>query len=88
MCALELFWVSLTVIFRVCVCVCVGDFFVYMWQCGFKCTGNFFPNSFSLCICIHISMYVCIYIYMCVCVCVSVCFQLDAFVREHIWHKV
>ena len=40
-CVLEWFWVSLTVIFLLCVCVnaCLGDF-LYVWQCGFKFTGN------------------------------------------------
>ena len=38
-------------------------------------------------------MFVCVYIYIyiyvcvCVCVCVLVCFQLDAFVREHVGHN-
>ena len=43
-----------------CVSVYLGDFFVCVWQCGFKFTGNsslFFSKSFCLfilCICIHL----------------------------------
>ena len=83
---LEWFWVSLTVIFLLFVSVsaCLENLFVYVWLCGFKFTGNFFPNSFCLWICILISMYVCVCIY----IYEFVCFQLDAFVREHVWHKV
>ena len=38
--------------------------------------------------CVYIYIYIYIYICVCVCVCVSVCFQLDVFIREHVWHKV
>ena len=34
----------------------------------------------------YIHIYVCLYIYIYMCVCVRL--QLDAFVREHVWHKV
>ena len=90
-------WIS--VIFLVCVWLCVFGIFVNVWQCGFKFTGKFFLIAFVciyiyiyiymyVCVCVYIYMYIYIYIYMCVCVCVCLCFHLDAFIREAVWHKV
>ena len=83
-CMLEWFWISLTVIFLLCVWVtgCLGDF-LCVGLCVFKFTFNSF-HFLSVYICIYISMY----IYICVCVCVCVCFRLNAFVWEHVWYKV
>ena len=87
--ALECFWVSLTVIFLLSlyVWVCVLGIFV----CGYE-WFKFTNSSFLFFVYMHTHVYVClciyIYIYICVCVCVFVCFQLDAFVGEYVWHKV
>ena len=74
---LEWFWISLTVIFPLCVWESVLRI-SYGYMCGLKFTSNFIPNSFCQCIDIRISIYLLI----------CICFQLDAFVREHVWYKV
>ena len=75
-----------------CVWVCVLGIFLCMCRSVvLNLLVTFFLIVFVYvyvytCLCMFVCIY--IYIYMCVCVCVFVCFQLDAFVREHVWHKV
>ena len=71
-----------------CVCVCVCWWFLCMWGSVLLNLLITFLLTFFVCIGIHMSKYVYIYIYIYIYLCVCLCFQIDAFVREHIWHKV
>ena len=93
-CVLEWFWISLRVIFFLCVgeCVSWGYFYVFMFGSAVWNLLVTFWEFLSVCIYIYISMYTCVCVCVCVCVYIYiyiyVYFQLDAFVREHVWHKV
>ena len=64
-----------------CVSVCLGDFLCMYGSVVLNLLATFFLIVFD-------RIYVYTYLCVCVCVCVCVCFQLDVFVRDHIWHKV
>ena len=76
---------SLTVIFLLCVWVCVLGIFCE-WVC--VVLNLLLPLSlFFLYICIYIYTHV----YVCLCVCIYICVCVsssDAFIWEHVWHKV
>ena len=77
---LEWFWISLKVIFPLSIFECVLENFwcVYTWLCGLKFTRNYFLPI------IFVHIFICLYPFEYI----YICFQLDAFVREHVWHKV
>ena len=85
-CALQWFGVLLTVIFLLCVWVCVLGIFLCM--CGsvvLNLLVIFFSNSF---LSVYMYTHICVCMCVCVCVCLCVCFLLNAFIREHVWCKV
>ena len=63
-----LFFISLTVIFPLCVWEWVSSWYFRTCMCG-SVVWNLLLNIFSLNFCVHIYIYICLCIYICVCVC-------------------